>query len=147
MWKNKDICVPKVKNELKHWTGPTMVDVCLCLLYVMLVCLSLSFFCIVVSSLNVFTADCFLLFGVMRKSVGSICFWPISVECAVRLARFVSSGVFAYQNLEVFRDRFGKRGEERSWYAVWFSSGRISKFSAFFLPVFLPLFSKLRTIV
>ena len=25
-----------------------------------------------------------------------ICFWPISVVCAVRLARFVSSGVFAY---------------------------------------------------
>ena len=69
-----------------------------------------------------------------------ICFWPISVVCAVHLARFVSSGVFAYYNLEVFRDRFGKRGEERSCYAVWFRSGRMSKFCAFFLPVFLPLF-------
>ena len=38
MWKNKDIiCIPEVKNELEHWTGPTMVD---SLLYVMLVCVS-----------------------------------------------------------------------------------------------------------
>ena len=31
------ICIPEVKNELEHWTGPTMV---LCLLSVMLVCVS-----------------------------------------------------------------------------------------------------------
>ena len=30
--------------------------------------------------------------------------------------------------------------EERSCYAVWFRSGKMSKFCAFFLPVFLPLF-------
>ena len=54
-----------------------------------------------------------IVFGVMKKSVGFICFWPIGF---VRLARFVSSGVSAYQNLEVFRDRFGKLGEERSCY-------------------------------
>ena len=38
-----------------------------------------------------------------------ICFWPISVVCAVRLARLVFSGVFAYQNLEVFRGSGGKK--------------------------------------
>ena len=65
------ICIPEVKNELEHRTGPTMVD-SLCLLYVMLVCVSFSFFCIVVSSLNVFIVDCFVFFGVMKKSVGSI---------------------------------------------------------------------------
>ena len=40
--------------------------------FAMLVYVSFSFFCIVVSSLNVFTVDCFLFFGIMKKSVGSI---------------------------------------------------------------------------
>ena len=49
-----------------------MVD-SLCLLYAMLVCVSFSFFCIVVSSLSVFIVETvFLFFGVMKKSVGSI---------------------------------------------------------------------------
>ena len=108
----------------------------------MLVCVSFSFFCIVVSSLNVLTVDCFLFFWSNEKVCGiHKCFWPISFVCAVRLACFVSSCISAYQNLEVFRDQFGKPGEERSCYAVWFRSGRISKFCAFLLPVFfLPLF-------
>ena len=38
--------LPEVKIKLKHWTGPTMVDSFLCLLYVTLVCVSVSFFCI-----------------------------------------------------------------------------------------------------
>ena len=80
----------------------------------------------------------FLLFGVMRKSVGSIyASGQKALYVLYVLVCFVSSGVFTYQNLEVFRDQFGKRGEERSCYVVWFRSGRLSKF---FLPVFLPLF-------
>ena len=72
----------------------------------------------------------FFIFWSNEKVCGihiHVCFWPISVACAVRVARFVSSGVSAYQSLEVFRDRFGKREEERNCYAVWFRSGRLSK--------------------
>ena len=69
VWKNKDIRIPEVKIELKHWTGPRMVDS----LFMFIVCdVGLCFFfifCIVVNSLNV---DCCLFFGVMKKSVGSI---------------------------------------------------------------------------
>ena len=86
----------------------------------------------------------FFIFWSNEKVCGiHLCFWPISFVRAVHLARFVSSGVSANQNLEVFRDWFWKQGEERNCYAVWFTSGRLSKFCAFFLPVFLPL----RTIV
>ena len=57
----------------------------------------------------------FFIFWSNEKVCGiHICFWPISFVRAVRLARFVSSGVSTYQNLEVFRDRFGKLGEERN---------------------------------
>ena len=55
----------------------------------------------------------FLIFWSKEEVCGiHICFWPISFAHAVRLTRFVSSGVSDSQNLEVFRDRFGKRGEE-----------------------------------
>ena len=110
----------------------------------MLVCVSFSFFCIVHGELTQCVyCRMFFIFWSNEKVCGihiHVCFWPISFVRAVRLARFVSSGVSAYQSLELFRDRFGKREEERNCYAVWFRSGRLSKFCAFFLPVFLPLF-------
>ena len=111
MWKNRNIYLYLlVKIECKHWDRSYNG---IYLLYVMLVCVPFSFFCIVVSSLSVLLYSVLLYFWSDEKVCGiHICFWPISFVRAVRLACFVSSGGSAYQNLVVFRDRFGKWGEE-----------------------------------
>ena len=70
-------------------------------------------------------------------SIEKVCGWPISFVRAVRLARFVSSGVSAYQTLKCSGTGLGSGGGKKD--AVWFRSGWLSKFCAF-LPVFLPLF-------
>ena len=76
-----------------------MIDICdagLCFFFIFLYCGELT---------QCVHCGLFFIFWNNEKVCGiHICFWPIGF---VRLARFVSSGVSAYQNLKVFRDRFG----------------------------------------
>ena len=64
-----------------------------------------------------FIKECFMFIFWSNEKVWAILTNKLFVR-AVRLDRFVSSGVSAYQNLQVFMDRFGKRGEEKNCYAV-----------------------------
>ena len=56
----------------------------------------------------------FFIFWSIEKVCGIyICFWPISFVRAVRLARFVSSGVSAYQTLKCSGTGLGSGGGKK----------------------------------
>ena len=78
--------------KIEHWVGPIMV--CLCLLYVMLVCVSFLY------CGELTQCVCSVVFvGFRDKEIVCgihVSFWPISIVCAVCLARFVSSSVSTY---------------------------------------------------
>ena len=78
--------------KIEHWLGP--ITVCLCLLYVMLVCVSFLY------CGELTQCVCSVVFvGFRDKEIVCgihVSFWPISIVCAVCLARFVSSSVSTY---------------------------------------------------